>query len=248
LQPEEAYAVIDAINKDSDLLASLGIMDYSLIVGVTNVQYEVDLHGDNLPSSRQSFSRQSFSRQSFSRPVVRRQDSPTEQSYEPSPATSVQTPDGSVGMADQQQQQQLTIDTASETASVADDGEHGASFFVTSPSARPKSLRNQLSNLSSGQGGHGYAVRAVVGPGIYYLGIIDILQPWTVKKRLERFAKTTLLGKNASGLSCMPPEPYRDRFQRKISQLIEHTIFIREVTGSWKGPRFKSGPEYIDGI
>lgn len=88
-------------------------------------------------------------------------------------------------------------------------------------------------------------MRAVVGPGIYYIGIIDILQQWTLQKRLERFAKTQLQRKDPNGISCMPPGPYRERFQRKISQLIEHTIFIREVTGSWKGPRFKSAPDFV---
>ena len=54
---------------------------------------------------------------------------------------------------------------------------------------------------------------------------------------LRRIAKIYLLGQSAAGLSVMHPVPYKDRFQKKMSQLIEHSIFIREVTGSWQGKR-----------
>ena len=33
--------------------------------------------------------------------------------------------------------------------------------------------------------------------------------------------------------SGMPPKDYKERFQEKILKIIEHSIFVREVTGSW---------------
>ena len=42
LHPEHAFHVIDIINKDSDFLHSMGIMDYSLLIGIKNQQYHVD--------------------------------------------------------------------------------------------------------------------------------------------------------------------------------------------------------------
>lgn len=42
LRPEDAYSTIDILNRDSDALCSMGITDYSLLVGVRNLQYEVD--------------------------------------------------------------------------------------------------------------------------------------------------------------------------------------------------------------
>jgi hypothetical protein len=35
----------------------------------------------------------------------------------------------------------------------------------------------------------------------------------------------------------MPPEPYKERFQKKVSDIIEHSIFVRQITGSWRGKR-----------
>jgi 1-phosphatidylinositol-4-phosphate 5-kinase len=46
---------------------------------------------------------------------------------------------------------------------------------------------------------------------IYYLGVIDFLQPWTVKKRLERDLKG-LAGYDKSAISCVAPTDYADRF------------------------------------
>ncbi len=53
-----------------------------------------------------------------------------------------------------------------------------------------------------------------------------------------RFFKVYLKGLSPAGISCMPPDDYKERFQKKISQIIEHSLFIREVTGSWKGRRY----------
>jgi hypothetical protein len=43
--------------------------------------------------------------------------------------------------------------------------------------------------------GHAGGVRAsiVEGPGVYYMGIIDVLQKYTIKKRLERWMKVLLM-------------------------------------------------------
>lgn len=42
LRPEDAYYMIETLNKDSDALCSMGITDYSMLVGVRNLQYNVD--------------------------------------------------------------------------------------------------------------------------------------------------------------------------------------------------------------
>ena len=33
----------------------------------------------------------------------------------------------------------------------------------------------------------GYAARAVIAPGIYYFGIVDILQTWSMEKIAEKY-------------------------------------------------------------
>ncbi|KAG4041589.1 hypothetical protein PC123_g22902 [Phytophthora cactorum] len=64
------------------------------------------------------------------------------------------------------------------------------------------------------------AAEVVIGPGFYYIGVIDMLQTWNWSKRLERFIKTVLFRKDPDGISAMPPKPYRDRFHRKLREII----------------------------
>lgn len=33
----------------------------------------------------------------------------------------------------------------------------------------------------------GYLARAVIAPGIYYFGIVDILQTWSFSKKMEKY-------------------------------------------------------------
>lgn len=58
----------------------------------------------------------------------------------------------------------------------------------------------------------GVQAGTVDAPGTYYIGIIDVLQEWNFKKRLERFVKTNILRYDADGISAMPPDDYRSRF------------------------------------
>ena len=46
---------------------------------------------------------------------------------------------------------------------------------------------------------------------VYYMGIIDFLQPWTTKKVMEREVKG-LLGYNTKAISCVSPKDYAARF------------------------------------
>jgi 1-phosphatidylinositol-4-phosphate 5-kinase len=49
----------------------------------------------------------------------------------------------------------------------------------------------------------------------YYMGIIDFLQPWTIKKRLERDIKG-LAGYDTTAISCVAPSDYATRFLKFI--------------------------------
>jgi hypothetical protein len=71
---------------------------------------------------------------------------------------------------------------------------------------------------------HRGGMRSVIveGPGLYYVGIIDMLQKYTLSKRLENWFKTRLLCRPTDGISCIPPNSYAERFRRRvIGQLIE---------------------------
>ena len=49
------------------------------------------------------------------------------------------------------------------------------------------------------------------GGKMYHVALIDYLQTWDCNKKAERCFKT-ILGRNRSMMSCIPPKPYGDRF------------------------------------
>ena len=50
------------------------------------------------------------------------------------------------------------------------------------------------------------------GNRIYHIAIIDYLQEWNLKKKTERFLKTTILVKDGKKLSAIEPQEYARRF------------------------------------
>ncbi|CAH0479628.1 unnamed protein product [Peronospora belbahrii] len=81
-------------------------------------------------------------------------------------------------------------------------------------------------NCSSGTNGakkplhylahEGMSVDEVHGPGLYYLGLIDILQQWNFRKRVEYFIRVYLLLQDRHGISVANPRQYADRFQQRV--------------------------------
>ncbi|CAK4084430.1 unnamed protein product [Aphanomyces euteiches] len=71
---------------------------------------------------------------------------------------------------------------------------------------------------SSGQNPH--LCDSISGPGLYYVGVIDILQTWNWNKRLERWVKIWLRNKDPHGLSAIPPYAYQVRFESKLRDII----------------------------
>eukprot|EP01083_Nonionella_stella_P183907 665791_1 len=61
--------------------------------------------------------------------------------------------------------------------------------------------------------------RVIEGPGMYYLGIIDVLQEWNTTKSLERMVKVYLRCKSKYGISCVEPKYYRKRFMQKMCRI-----------------------------
>jgi len=55
---------------------------------------------------------------------------------------------------------------------------------------------------------------------LYFVGIIDILQPWTLRKVMERKVKSFMY-KDSNALSAVEPSVYSKRFQSFISSKIQ---------------------------
>lgn len=62
----------------------------------------------------------------------------------------------------------------------------------------------------------GMSVDEVHGPGIYFLGLIDMLQEWNLRKRVEHFVRVTVLLQDRHGISVVSPRQYAERFQRRV--------------------------------
>lgn len=52
---------------------------------------------------------------------------------------------------------------------------------------------------------------------LYYMGLIDFLQPWTSRKVLERKVKG-ILGQDTNAISCVTPEEYAGRFLEFLNE------------------------------
>ncbi|OQR99385.1 phosphatidylinositol-4-phosphate-5-kinase (PIPK-D6/GPCR-PIPK) [Achlya hypogyna] len=143
----QASAVVAQLKADSSFLCAKGIMDYSLLLGVIEVRFQVNVQS-----------------------IVRDDSNPL---HLPS------------------------LDVLSST--------------VSSPGSGGME-KQSMACLRSAD--------VVVGPGFYYIGVIDILQTWTWEKRIERWFKTLVLRKDPDGISALPPKPYRDRFHRKLDEII----------------------------
>lgn len=165
LDPKVAEELYDQLVKDANFLSRLGIMDYSLLLGIHNVEYMVnpDVEEDGVSSSN------------------------------PLPIPGMKS---------------------NFTSELTHRPGRGNS------NAPPTKSRSGLPRLGTGT----RRANTVVGPSIYYFGMIDILQTWNMDKKLERFAKTKLLGKDTEGLSATPPTAYCDRFKRKMGEILSVTI------------------------
>lgn len=82
----------------------------------------------------------------------------------------------------------------------------------------------------------GMRARLVEGPGTYYIGIIDVLQEWNLKKKVERFLKMNLKRYDGDGLSAIEPIQYSERFWRgAVLDTFDGLEYDTEELLSWRG-------------
>ena len=67
----------------------------------------------------------------------------------------------------------------------------------------------------------GVGASFIEGPAVFYIGIIDTLQLYSVRKKLEHFLKVTVRGFAANEISCVGPTEYQRRMMTKIEDIIE---------------------------
>ena len=76
----------------------------------------------------------------------------------------------------------------------------------------------------------GIRAQIIDGPGLYYIGIIDTLQEYTLRKKLETFYKTYIRRDDGNGISCVDPITYQQRFYEYMSHImISPTSYKQEL-------------------
>ncbi|TDH68837.1 hypothetical protein CCR75_000343 [Bremia lactucae] len=189
LNPETATKLMKQLTRDSDYLASAGIMDYSLLIGTHYSQFTIT----------------SECRRELSRWKSMKLMACCAETQEP------QKSNGFFPNSNGNRRSTIDDDATSEGTRPSDSSDYFNEKSFIDNSRGPSSSEYPKN--------HAYHAHQVSGPSKYYFGLVDILQEWTVEKQIERAYKVRVLQKASEGVSAIPPKPYARRFQRKMKQL-----------------------------
>lgn len=206
----------ELLREDSHFLCRLGIMDYSLLLGVVDIEFMVDQPTANSRRNTATSANPDGANQSF-------------MTTDSTGSSSSFIIDGGVDM--QSARTALQQHLAQEEATPAR-GRNDSDIDATGHSVRslehmepPSDSNNNHPHAHSHQR-HPRAKKSmrrskrIFGPGYYYVGVIDILQTWTLQKRLERFWKVNFQRCDNEGLSAIEPVLYQKRFEAKLREVI----------------------------
>lgn len=190
LEPTTAAKLVKQLNRDSNYLASAGIMDYSLLIGTHYSHFTITTEYKRGISRRKSVELTAHCEE------IHEEGHDTEFLY-------------NLGGAHR---------SVSEEDAVSE-GTRGSESSDTSFAGRQSDPSPNHAERAVYPPSHAYHAHQVSGPSKYYFGLVDILQEWTVAKQVERAYKVRVLRKARKGVSAIPPRPYARRFQRKMKQL-----------------------------
>ncbi|CCI41383.1 unnamed protein product [Albugo candida] len=194
LNGDESRRLYQQLCADSELLCSFGIMDYSLLMGVHEHEYMVD---DALDDDAANDTTKNTQKDDSDH---RKQNANT--------------------TGNERVRGKGRVSTYLSTQSKGEGMQHRR---LKAPSRRSRDLECAYPASSSRRqmprGGMRLA-NTVVGPAYYHLGVIDILQTWTLKKRMERLFKIVVKRVDGDGLSALEPNLYKVRFQSKMADIL----------------------------
>uniref|UniRef100_M4B1J9 PIPK domain-containing protein n=1 Tax=Hyaloperonospora arabidopsidis (strain Emoy2) TaxID=559515 RepID=M4B1J9_HYAAE len=237
LDRDVALELYQQLCADSQLLCSFGIMDYSLLMGINEVEYVVD-EADNSGEESDVANTTLQSSMLGMRPGSNMQRSSVynpfaEKSLMDSRSGGVQNLGRSKGPSAVRSSLSKSRRHASVSSNV---GSYPSRTMLNEPAMprkaskpreyskdRSRNGRTESSTSSSGRRLPRSGMRmanTVVGPAYYHLGVIDILQTWTYQKRVERLFKIAFRGVDGDGLSAIPPKLYQARFQLKMADIL----------------------------
>ncbi|KAF1779162.1 Phosphatidylinositol-4-phosphate 5-kinase, N-terminal domain [Phytophthora cactorum] len=181
-----ARAVAVQLTADSEFLCSINCIDYSLLVGIHHRSFNVSHYS---------------SADSFDSPKLVRHDSGCSMSSQ----FRVSTRSGRSNSSDSYSTNSSFIRNRSSSGG----NQYSRGCYCSSNS---NSIKKSFHPIAHG----GMSVDEVHGPGLYYLGLIDILQQWNLRKRVEHFVRVYVLMQDRHGISVVNPRQYADRFQQRV--------------------------------
>eukprot|EP00698_Gefionella_okellyi_P000616 TRINITY_DN1054_c0_g1_i1.p2 TRINITY_DN1054_c0_g1~~TRINITY_DN1054_c0_g1_i1.p2 ORF type:complete len:480 (-),score=100.77 TRINITY_DN1054_c0_g1_i1:3343-4755(-) len=210
-------AFLHQLEKDSALLAKLNIMDYSLLVGVHKTDKDVTpwhrVNPDRVPILAEPVADPKSPTVVVATPssATASESTAPAASRASAVAASAASPEG--GDAAPSGPQRVLI------ASSADGDDDDVPRVSLAPSTPPPELlssrKRQISIFQQTEGG-------IQDPGsreVYYIAIIDILQPYNLRKKLETKFKS--LRYNRDEISSVEPPFYAERFMKFMRIIAE---------------------------
>ncbi|GMF25531.1 unnamed protein product [Phytophthora lilii] len=188
-----ARAVAIQLTIDSDFLCSINCIDYSLLVGIHHRSFNVSHYS---------------SADSFDSPAFVHHDSCCSASSAGSQFRGTNRGGRSSSNGSSSESYSFSTNSSfirNRSSSSGNQPSRGGCYCSASS-------RKPVHHFARG----GMSVDEVHGPGLYYLGLIDILQQWNFRKRVEHFIRVYLLMQDRHGISVVNPRQYAERFQQRV--------------------------------
>eukprot|EP00466_Bigelowiella_natans_P019452 jgi/Bigna1/128099/aug1.5_g2807 len=253
VRKETADQILRQLQADSQFLASLNIMDYSLLLGVHYTTYRSDFsdipavtrgksqdinsatetkHGSSgalsksLPSGRRELKKRPSN---ISEGTIDENDSASVEANGEDDTLAMGTNDIKMERKRTKRTKRPTRESkahsaATKVSGIAPTGSEGGDENPLMPSIRPSKSEIEWPESDPTRVLYAQVVR---GPAVYHLGIIDILQSWNWGKWVEQKAKVVLKCNAEKELSCVEPRFYQNRFM----QFMRERVFPVEAEG-----------------
>lgn len=209
LEPETSSKLLKQLTRDSNFLASMGIMDYSLLIGTHYSHFRIVTKAHKTPTAsageKKAHTPELEREAPSATPVLANNTVKHEPDDKEFVHILVEQPSG-VG------EEEKKVGEAEEVSEAPEVHRRQSQQHQQQPANQPRRVSFHAQS-------HCYRAHQVSGPSAYYFGLVDILQQWTLSKQAERVYKVHVLRKDARGVSAMAPRAYAHRFQQKMKQL-----------------------------